>query len=95
MKFKPLYDKILVKRVEQEQKTAGGILIPDSAQEKPLIGDIVAVGNGCITDSGQLRSLSVKQGDRVYFSKYAGTEIKIDADEYLIIKESDILGILE
>ncbi len=95
MKFKPLHDRVLVKRVEQEQKTAGGILIPDTAQEKPIQGEIVAVGQGMQLENGQMKALSVKPGDKVLFTKWSGTEIKLSSIDYLIMKESDILGILE
>lgn len=94
MNFKPLHDRVLVKRVEQEQKTAGGILIPDTAQEKPIQGEIIAVGDGIHLDNGQVKSLSVKVGDKVLFAKWSGTEIKLNGTDYLIMKESDILGIL-
>ncbi len=95
MKFRPLYDRVLLKRVEQEQKTAGGILIPDSAQEKPIQGEIVAVGNGVRLENGEIKPLSVSVGNKVLFSKYSGSEIKLNGVEYLIMKESDILGIVE
>lgn len=94
MNFKPLYDRVLVKRIEQEQKTAGGILIPDSAQEKPIQGEVIATGEGILLENGQLKALSVALGNKVLFGKYAGTEIKLDGNEYLIMKESDILGII-
>ncbi len=94
MNFKPLYDRVLVKRIEQEQKTAGGILIPDSAQEKPIQGEIVAVGEGILLENGQTKALTVSLGNKVLFGKYAGTEIKLEGVEYLIMKESDILGIV-
>ena len=95
MKVKPLHDRILVTRLEEEQKTAGGIIIPDSAKEKPLQGKVVAVGKGKILDDGSRRTLDVKEGHRVLFGKYAGTEIKINGQEHLILREDDILGILE
>ncbi|MDR0484708.1 MAG: co-chaperone GroES [Alphaproteobacteria bacterium] len=94
MNFKPLHDRILVKRIEQEQKTAGGILIPDSAQEKPIQGEVVAVGNGITLENGQTKTLAVAVGNKVLFGKYSGTEIKLDGVEYLIMKESDIYGII-
>lgn len=94
MNFKPLYDRILVKQEEQEQKTAGGILLPESAQEKPLKGEIVAIGNGSLGQDGKLTPLTVQPGNKVLFGKYAGTEIKIDGTKYLIMKESDVLGII-
>ncbi len=95
MKIRPLQDRILVKRVEEEEKTAGGIIIPDSAKEKPQEGKVVAVGNGKIQENGDVQPLDVKKGDRVLFSKYAGTEITIEGEEHLIIREDDVLGILE
>lgn len=94
MKFKPLHDKVLVKRVEQESKTSGGILIPDTAKEKPSEGEIIAVGTGVTLDNGQKKELVVKVGDKILFGKYSGTEIKLDGVEYIIMKESEILGIL-
>ncbi|WHQ46703.1 MAG: co-chaperone GroES [Candidatus Midichloria sp.] len=94
-KIRPLHDKILVERVEQETKTASGIIIPDTAQEKPMQGTVIAVGNGRRDDAGKLHQLDVKIGDRVLFAKWGGTEIKIDGKEYLIMKESDVLAIIE
>ena len=95
MKIRPLQDRILVKRVEEEEKTKGGIIIPDSAKEKPQEGRVVAVGNGKVLDSGESQPLEVKKGDRILFSKYAGTEVNIEGEEHLIIREDDVLGILE
>jgi len=95
MKFRPLHDRVLVRRVEQEAKTAGGIIIPDTAQEKPMEGEIVAAGSGARTDDGKIVPLDVKAGDRVLFGKWSGTEVKIDGEELLIMKESDLLGIIE
>ena len=95
MKIRPLQDRIIVKRVESEDKTKGGIIIPDSAKEKPMEGKVIAVGNGKVLDNGQKTTLDVKAGDKVLFSKYAGTEIKIDGEEHLIMREDDILGIIE
>jgi chaperonin GroES len=95
MKLKPLNDRVLVLRVEGEQKTAGGIIIPDTAKEKPQEGKVIAVGPGKMDENGKRTSLEVKQGDRVLFSRYAGTEIKIDGVEHLMMREDDILGILE
>jgi chaperonin GroES len=96
MKFRPLHDRVLVKRIEQEEKTAGGIIIPDTAKEKPMEGEVIAVGPGTYNEkTGELRPLDVKAGDRVLFGKWSGTEVKIDGDELLIMKESDILGIIE
>ncbi|MCX8516270.1 MAG: co-chaperone GroES [Alphaproteobacteria bacterium] len=93
-KFRPLHDRVLVERLESESKTAGGIIIPDTAQEKPMEGKIVAVGDGTVSEEGKLRPLNVKAGDRVLFGKWSGTEVKIDGKELLIMKESDILGII-
>jgi chaperonin GroES len=95
MKIRPLQDRILVKRVDEEAKTAGGIIIPDTAKEKPQEGKVVATGNGKAGDDGNLVPLEVKKGDRVLFSKYAGTEVNIESEEHLIIREEDVLGILE
>jgi len=95
MKIRPLHDKILVKRVAEEEKTKGGIIIPDTAKEKPMEGQVVSVGKGRVTEDGKVVALDVKAGDRVLFSKYAGTEIKIDGVEHLIMREEDILGIIE
>ena len=95
MKVKPLQDRILIKRVEEESKTKGGIIIPDSAKEKPIEGRVLAVGNGKVLEDGTVRPLDVKAGDRILFSKYAGTEIKLDGDEHLIMREEDILGVVE
>lgn len=94
MKIKPLHDKVLIKRISEEEKTKGGIIIPDTAKEKPMEGKIVAVGNGKVVD-GKTLPLSVKAGDRVLFAKYAGTEIKIEGEEHLILGEEEILGIVE
>jgi chaperonin GroES len=95
MKFKPLHDRVLVRRIEQEAKTKGGIIIPDTAKEKPQEGEIVAAGPGARNDDGKLAPLDVKAGDRVLFGKWSGTEVKIDGEELLIMKESDLLGILQ
>lgn len=95
MKIKPLHDRVLVKRVEQEEKTAGGIIIPDSAKEKPMQGEVLAVGSGARNENGALVPLDVKVGDTVLFGKWSGTEVKIDGVELLIMKESDIMGIVE
>src|SRR6201999_254590 len=94
MKFRPLHDRVLVKRLESEEKTKGGIIIPDTAKEKPQEGEIVAVGPGGRDESGKLNPLDVKAGDRVLFGKWSGTEVKIDGQDLLIMKESDILGIV-
>jgi len=95
MKFKPLHDRVVVRRVEEETKTAGGIIIPDTAKEKPMQGEVLAVGPGARNDKGELIAMSVKAGDRILFGKWSGTEVKIDGQELLIMKESDILGTLE
>jgi chaperonin GroES len=95
MKIRPLNDRILVKRLEEEEKTAGGIIIPDSAKEKPAEGEIVSVGPGKMNDSGDRVAMDVKAGDRVLFSKYGGTDVKLDGDDYLIMREDDILGVIE
>ena len=94
MNIRPLHDRVVVKRMEEERTSAGGIVIPDSAAEKPQKGEIVAVGNGKVTDSGELRALDVKVGDQVVVGKYSGTEIKDDGEDVLIMKEEDILGVL-
>ena len=95
MKFRPLHDRVVVRRIEEDTKTAGGIIIPDTAKEKPQQGEIVAVGPGAPDDKGKVQPLDVKPGDRVLFGKWSGTEVKIDGEELLIMKESDILGVLE
>ncbi len=94
MSFRPLHDRVLVRRIEQEAKTAGGIIIPDTAKEKPQQGEIVAVGSGTRNEKGELVALDVKVGDRILFGKWSGTEVKLDGEELLIMKESDILGVL-
>jgi chaperonin GroES len=94
MKFRPLHDRVVVKRIEAETRTAGGIVIPDTAREKPAEGEIIAVGPGGRDEAGQLIAIDVKAGDRVLFGKWSGTEVKLDGVEYLIMKESDILGVL-
>ena len=94
MAFKPLHDRVLVRRVESEEKTSGGLIIPDSAKEKPQHGEVVAVGEGSRKDSGELIEMSVKTGDTVLFGKWSGTEITLDGEELLIMKESDILGVM-
>jgi chaperonin GroES len=95
MKFRPLHDRIVVKRITAEEKTAGGIIIPDTAKEKPMEGEVVAVGPGARNEQGALVALDVKAGDRVLFGKWSGTEVKLDGEELLIMKESDIMGIIE
>ncbi|MDO9384897.1 MAG: co-chaperone GroES [Hyphomicrobiaceae bacterium] len=95
MKFRPLHDRVVVRRVEEDTKTAGGIIIPDTAKEKPMQGEIVAVGPGARDEAGKIVPLEVKAGDRILFGKWSGTEVKIDGQDLLIMKESDVLGILE
>lgn len=95
MKIRPLNDRVLVQRMEEETKTKGGIIIPDTAKEKPAEGKVIAVGNGRLGDDGKRIALEVKKGDRVLFSKYGGTEVKVEGEEYLIMREDDILGIIE
>lgn len=95
MKIRPLQDRVIVRRIEEEEKTKGGIIIPDSAKEKPMEGKIVAVGAGKVLEDGKKVPLDVKEGDRVLFGKYAGTEVKIDGEEHLIMREDDILGVIE
>ena len=95
MAFRPLHDRVLVRRVDGDEKTAGGIIIPDTAQEKPQEGEIIAVGNGVVNDKGEVTPLDVKAGDRILFGKWSGTEVKIDGEDLLIMKESDILGVIE
>ena len=95
MKIRPLQDRILVKRIEEEQQTKGGIIIPDSAKEKPQEGIVIAVGGGRVAEDGTVRPLDVKKGDKVLFSKYGGTEVNLDGQEHLIIREDDVLGVLE
>ena len=95
MKFRPLHDRVLVRRVESEERTKGGILIPDTAKEKPMEGEVVAAGPGARGDDGKLQPMDVKVGDRVLFGKWSGTEVKLDGEELIIMKESDIMGVLE
>ncbi|MDF1580964.1 MAG: co-chaperone GroES [Desulfuromonadales bacterium] len=95
MNIRPLQDRIIVKRLEEETKTAGGIIIPDAAKEKPQMGEVLAAGKGKVTEAGQVLALDVKVGDKVLFSKYAGTEVKLDGKEFLIMREDDILGVVE
>ncbi|MFH1146724.1 MAG: co-chaperone GroES [Pseudomonadota bacterium] len=95
MKIRPLQDRIVVKRLEEEEKTKGGIIIPDTAKEKPIEGKVIAVGNGKVMENGSRSPLEVKAGDRILFGKYAGTEVKIDGEEHLIMREDDVLGIIE
>ena len=95
MKFRPLHDRVVVRRLEAEEKTAGGIIIPDTAKEKPMEGEVVAVGPGARGEDGKIQPLDVKTGDRVLFGKWSGTEVKIDGEELMVMKESDIMGIIE
>lgn len=95
MKFRPLHDRVVVKRIDAEQKSAGGIIIPDTAKEKPQEGEVVAVGPGARNERGELIAIDLKPGDRVLFGKWSGTEVKLDGEELLIMKESDIMGIIE
>jgi chaperonin GroES len=95
MKFRPLHDRVLVRRLEGEEKTAGGIIIPDTAKEKPMEGEVVAVGPGARSEDGKLHPLDVKVGDRILFGKWSGTEVKIEGTEYLIFKESDVMGVID
>ncbi len=95
MSFRPLHDRVLVRRIEEDEKTSGGIIIPDTAKEKPQEGEVLAVGGGAIKDDGSVRPLDLKVGDRILFGKWSGTEVKIDGEELVIMKESDVLGVLE
>ena len=94
MRFQPLHDRVLIRRVAQEEKTSGGIIIPDTAKEKPMEGEVVAVGDGARTEDGKIQPMAVKAGDRILFGKWSGTEVKMDGEELLIMKESDIMGII-
>ena len=94
MKFRPLHDRVVIRRIDQDEKTSGGIIIPDTAQEKPMEGEIVAAGPGARGEDGKLHPLDVKEGDRVLFGKWSGTEVKIDGEDLLIVKESDIMGVI-
>ena len=95
MKIRPLHDRVIVKRLEEDKTSPGGIVIPDSAAEKPIRGEVVAVGNGKTLDNGEVRALEVKKGDCVLFGKYSGNEVKVDGDEYLVLREDDIMGVIE
>ena len=95
MSIRPLHDRVLVRRLEGDKKTPGGIVIPDSAAEKPMEGEVVSVGNGKLLDSGELRALDVKAGDKILFGKYSGTEVKVDGEELIVMREDDIMGIVE
>ena len=94
MKIRPIHDRVIVKRVEEERTSPGGIVIPDTAAEKPIKGKVIAVGNGKILESGEIRPLDIKAGDKVLFGKYSGTEVKLDGTEYLVVKEDDILAVI-
>ena len=95
MNIRPLHDRVIVKRLEEDKTTPGGIVIPDTATEKPIQGEVIAVGNGKLLDNGEVRALEVKKGDKILFGKYSGTEVKIGADEYLVLREDDIMGVIE
>ena len=95
MNIRPLHDRVIVKRVEEEKTSPGGIVIPDSATEKPVEGEVIAVGTGKLLDSGELRKLDLKKGDRVLFGKYSGTEVTVSGEEYLVMREDDIMGVIE
>ncbi len=95
MKLTPLHDRVLVRRLDQESKSAGGVIIPDTAQEKPMEGEVVAIGSGSRSEDGKITPLDVKKGDRILFGKWSGTEVKLDSEELIIMKESDIMGVLE
>ena len=95
MKIRPLHDRVIIRRVEEERKTAGGIVIPDSAAEKPIRGEVIAVGRGKILENGEIRPLDVKTGDMVLFGKYSGTEVKVEGEEVLVMREEDIMGVIE
>jgi chaperonin GroES len=95
MKIRPLHDRVVIRRMEEERTSAGGIMIPDSATEKPIQGEVIAVGNGKILDNGEVRALDVKVSDRVLFGKYSGTEVKIEGEDYLVMREEDIMGVVE
>jgi chaperonin GroES len=95
MKIRPLQDRVIVKRVEEEEKTKGGIIIPDTAKEKPIEGKVIAVGKGKVREDGKVQPLDVRKGDRILFGKYAGTEVKVEGEEHLIMREDDILGVIE
>ena len=95
MKIRPLHDRVIAKRTEEEKTSPGGIVIPDSATEKPIQGEVIAVGNGKLLDNGELRKLDVKAGDKILFGKYSGTEVKVGGEEYLVLREDDIMGVIE
>ena len=95
MKIRPLHDRVIVKRIEEDRTSAGGIVIPDSAAEKPIKGEVIAVGNGKILENGDVRALDIKAGDKVLFGKYSGTEVKVDGDELLVMKEDDVMAVID
>ncbi len=95
MKIRPLHDRVIIRRMEEERKSAGGIVIPDSAAEKPVRGEVIAVGKGKILENGEVRTLAVKPGDRVLFGKYSGTEIKVEGEDLLVMREEDVIGVIE
>ncbi len=95
MNIRPLHDRVIVKRVEEEKTSPGGIVIPDSATEKPVEGEVIAVGNGKLLENGELRALDLKKGDKVLFGKYAGTEVKVSGEDYLVLREDDVMGVIE
>jgi chaperonin GroES len=95
MNIRPLHDRIIVKRMEEERMSAGGIVIPDSATEKPIKGEVIAVGNGKLLENGEIRALDLKKGDQILFGKYSGTEVKVDGDELLVMKEDDVMAVIE
>ncbi len=95
MKVRPLHDRVIVKRLEEERTSPGGIVIPDTATEKPIRGEVIAVGNGKVQENGEIRKLDVKKGDKVLFGKYSGTEVKVDGDELLVLREDDIMAVIE
>ena len=95
MKLRPLHDRVIIRRMEEERTSPGGIVIPDSATEKPIKGEVVAVGNGRVLDSGEIRSLDIKEGDKVLFGKYSGTEVKVEGEELLVMKEDDVMAVIE
>ncbi|MCL5979759.1 MAG: co-chaperone GroES [Acidithiobacillus sp.] len=95
MKLRPLHDRVVIRRLEEEQKSAGGIIIPDTAKEKPVQGEVVAVGNGKILEDGKVRALDLKAGDRVLFAKYAGTEVKVEGEELLVMREDDVMAVID
>ena len=95
MKIRPLQDRVIVKRVQEEEKTKGGIIIPDTAKEKPIEGEVIAVGNGKVSEDGKVRPLDIKAGDRILFGKYSGTEVKVDGEDLLVMREDDVMAVIE